>query len=91
MDTFFLNNAVMEMEDFLASTKNPESDAEVIIGVHSGRGFEHCFSGYQFGDNGLPLPNSITRLTTLQRFLPQFARHFEQSAPSNASMKWRSY
>ena len=37
-DTFFLTNAVMDMEDFLMSTNNPSSDATVTIGVHDGRG-----------------------------------------------------
>jgi hypothetical protein len=91
MDTYFLNNAVMELQDFLESTKNPESDADIVIGTHFGRGFEHCFSGYQFDANGAPIPNSITRLTTLNRILPEFASHFELSAPPNAELTWRTY
>jgi len=41
----------------------------VVIGAHGGRGYEHCFRGYDFAPgesvaNGdAPLPNSITRLT----------------------------
>ena len=42
---------------------------QVVIGAHGGRGYEHCFRGYDFAPgesaaNGdAPLPNSITRLT----------------------------
>lgn len=90
-DTFFLTNAVMDMEDFLMSTNNPSSDATVTIGVHDGRGFEHCFRGYEYDDaTGAPLPNSITRLTYNQAFLPKMAQHFVSSAPDGADVvSWR--
>ena len=81
----------MDMEDFLMSTNNPSSDATVTIGVHDGRGFEHCFRGYEYDDaTGAPLPNSITRLTYNQAFLPKMAQHFVSSAPDGADVvSWR--
>lgn len=33
-DTFYLTNAVMDMQDFLVNTTEPVSDAEVVIGVY---------------------------------------------------------
>jgi len=98
-DSFFLTNAVMDTEDFLATTSSPASDAEVVVGVHAGRGYEHCFRGYEYapgvdpanpGPNDLPLPNSITRLTYNQAFLPRMAAHFVATAPLGADTEsWR--
>jgi hypothetical protein len=51
-DTYFLNNAVYLMEDFLKSTKNPPYGGEVTYGPRA----EHCW-------NGDPkLPNAYSRL-----------------------------
>ena len=149
-DTFFLTNAVMDAEDFFASTANPASDAEVggrlgwrgggggaaamtalapapasalapalaparmtvldmsfvngpcgavsqvVVGAHGGRGYEHCFRGYEYAPGegpetgALPLPNSITRLTYNQAFLPAMADHFAATAPDGADVtSWR--
>jgi hypothetical protein len=90
MDTFFLNNAVMDMKLFLESTENPLSDAEVVIGVHQGIGFQHCFSGYQIDEHGNALPNSITRLTNIQRFVPQFAKKFKNQS-NKSQLEWTAY
>ena len=51
-DTFFLNNAVMDAEDFLVTTSEPFYDGEVVVGEHDGRGFAHCFNGYTYDENG---------------------------------------
>mmetsp|Transcript_25169 Transcript_25169/g.32742 ORF Transcript_25169/g.32742 Transcript_25169/m.32742 type:complete len:618 (-) Transcript_25169:72-1925(-) len=90
-DTYFLTNAVMDMEDFLGQTSDPSSDAEVVIGTHNGRGYEHCFRGYEYeGSSGTPLPNSITRLTYNQAFMPRMAEQFLSTAPSGAdTSSWR--
>ena len=51
-DTYFLNNAVYYLEDFLKTTKNPSYDGEVQYGDRA----EHCW-------NGDPtLPNAYSRL-----------------------------
>lgn len=89
-DTFFLTNAVMDLEDLLRNTTSPASDAEVVVGTHAGRGFEHCFRGYEYDADGNPLPNSITRLTYNQAFLPAMADHFAATAPTGADVaSWR--
>jgi hypothetical protein len=90
MDSFFLNNAVMDMKQYLEGTSDPVSDAEVVIGVHQGIGFQHCFSGYEYDSHGEPLPNSITRLTDLQRFLPKFAERFKET-PNITDLEWAQY
>eukprot|EP00051_Salpingoeca_urceolata_P010367 m.126735 g.126735 ORF g.126735 m.126735 type:complete len:619 (-) comp16685_c0_seq8:50-1906(-) len=86
-DSFYLNDAVMDMQDFLSTTSNPPYEGEVVIGVHDGRGFEHCWSGY--GPDGKPQPNSITRLTYNQRVLPALADRFAKTAPPGADLSWR--
>lgn len=90
-DTYFLTNAVMDMQDFLTGQDDPVSDAEVVIGTHNGRGYEHCFRGYEYeGEDETPLPNSITRLTYNQAFLPRMAQHFVDSSPQGADVtSWR--
>ena len=51
-DTYFLNDAVYYIEDFLKSTKNPPYEGEVKYGDRA----EHCW-------NGDPsLPNALSRL-----------------------------
>jgi len=61
-DTYFLNNAVYRMEDFLNSTKNPPYGGEVVYG----RAAEHCW-------NGDPtLPNAYSRLHYNTMYLPRF-------------------
>ena len=65
-DSFFLTNAVMDAEDFLANASTlPAYGGSVTIGVHDGRGFQHCFSGYAGagGATGEAEPNSVTRET----------------------------
>lgn len=60
-DTFFLTDAVMDMQDFLKGDAGKVYNATVLIGTHEGRGFEHCFNGYgkAMGDTA-PLPNSVS-------------------------------
>ena len=41
MDTFYLNNAVYLMEDFLKNTKDPHYEGEVDYGDRA----EHCWNG----------------------------------------------
>eukprot|EP00937_MAST-01D_sp_MAST-1D-sp2_P001317 g1317.t1 len=92
-DTFFLTDAVMDMQDYLESTTQPYYNGSVTIGVHGGRGYEHCFNGYYTDPTTgeqLVLPNSITRLLYNQKFLPLMARHFVETAPAGADVKsWR--
>src|SRR6516164_3013015 len=80
MDTYFLNNAVYLMEDFLKSTKNPPYDGEVKYGDRA----EHCW-------NGDPnLPNYLSRLHYNTMYLPKIMERIEKTAPPGADLKsWR--
>ena len=59
-DTFFLTNAVMDLQDWAADPAlHPPFGGEILVGTHDGRGYEHCFNGYL--PDGTPAPNAITR------------------------------
>ena len=80
MDNYYLNNAVMLMEDFLEKTENPPYDGEVAYGD----GDEHCW-------NGDPtLPNAITRLRYNTMYVPKILKRIQESAPEGADLtSWR--
>ncbi|MBB6144951.1 hypothetical protein HNQ77_002907 [Silvibacterium bohemicum] len=79
-DTYFLNNAVYRMEDFLKSTTNPPYDGEVTYGPRA----EHCW-------NGDPtLPNAYSRLHYNTMYLPKILDRIEKTAPAGADLtSWR--
>jgi Putative esterase len=79
-DTYFLNDAVYRMEDFLKSTKNPAYGGEVTYGPRA----EHCW-------NGDPtLPNAYSRLHYNTQYLPKILERIKQTAPSGADLtSWR--
>jgi hypothetical protein len=79
-DTYFLNNAVYYLEDFLKSTRNPPYEGEVTYGDRA----EHCW-------NGDPaLPNAISRLRYNTMYLPKIMERMEKTAPPGADLKsWR--
>ena len=80
MDTYYLNDAVYLMEDFLRKTENPHSDAEVRYGDRA----EHCW-------NGDPLEtNAISRLRYNTMYVPRILERIRKSAPKGADVKsWR--
>ena len=80
MDNYFLNNAVLRMEEFLRSTTDPHYDGEVQYGRRAG----HCW-------NGDPeRPNHISRLRYPQLYLPKILERIERSAPAGADLhSWR--
>jgi hypothetical protein len=80
MDTYYLNNAVYLMEDFLKGTKDPHYDGEVKYGDR----FEHCW-------NGDPtVPNYISRLRYNTMYVAKMVERMEKSAPPGADLKsWR--
>ena len=46
-DTFFLTNAVMDLQDWAKDPSlSPPFGGEIVIGAHDGRGYEHCFNGF---------------------------------------------
>jgi len=79
-DTYFLNDAVYRMEDFLKATVNPPYGGEVTYGPRA----EHCW-------NGDPtLPNYLSRLHYNAQYLPQILDRIQKSAPSGADLtSWR--
>jgi len=80
MDSFYLNNAVYLMEEFLENTKDPYYAGEIDYGDRA----EHCWSGNH--EN----PNSISRLTYNQRFAKKALQRILESAPEGADLtSWR--
>ena len=77
MDTWYLNNAVHMMQDFLDSPKNPYKVADFDYGYMQ----PHCYSG-----GGT---TTEAKRTFLQRILPQAAERFRQTAPANADKSWQ--
>ena len=79
-DTYFLNDAVYYLEDFLKSTKNPPYDGEVKYGDRA----EHCW-------NGDPnLPNYLSRLHYHTMYLPKILDRIQKTAPPGADLtSWR--
>ena len=78
-DTYFLNNAVYRMEDFL-NTTNPPYGGEVTYGSRA----EHCW-------NGDPTqPNYLSRLHYNTQYLPKILDRIQKSAPKGADLtSWR--
>lgn len=79
-DTYFLNDAVYRMQDFLDSTKNPPYGGEVTYGPRA----EHCW-------NGDPtLPNAYSRLHYDTQYLPKILDRIQKTAPPGADLtSWR--
>ncbi len=79
-DTYFLNDAVYLMEDFLNKTNDPPYEGEVKYGDRA----EHCW-------NGDPtLPNYLSRLHYNTMYLPKFLDRLAKTAPPGADLtSWR--
>jgi hypothetical protein len=78
-DSYFLNDAVYLVEDFLKTAK-PPADAVVDYGARD----EHCWSGDHSTWNG------VSRLTYMERFAPTLVQGFLKRAPKGADVKsWR--
>jgi hypothetical protein len=91
-DSFFLTDAVMDLQDWVAKTEatlDPPFGGEIVVGAHDGRGYEHCFNGYL--PDGTPAPNAITRELYVTKFLPRMAARWAATAPKGASMEWHNY
>ncbi len=80
MDTFYLNNAVYLMEEFLKKAKNPPYGGEVRYGDRA----EHCW-------NGDPKePNAISRLRYHQMYAPKIVERLLKTAPPGGDVtSWR--
>jgi hypothetical protein len=79
-DTYFLNDAVYRMQDFLDATKNPPFGGEVTYGPRA----EHCW-------NGDPtLANAYSRLHYNTQYLPKILDQIQKTAPAGADLtSWR--
>ncbi len=79
-DTYFLNDAVYFIEEFLKGTKDPPYGGEVKYGDRA----EHCW-------NGDPsLPNALSRLHYNTMYLPRMLDRMQKTAPPGADLKsWR--
>jgi hypothetical protein len=79
-DTYFLNDAVYRLEDFLKSTTNPPYGGEIAYGPRA----EHCW-------NGDPtLPNALSRLHYNTMYLPKILDRIQKTAPAGADLtSWR--
>ena len=83
-DTYFLNDAVYLMEDFLKQTGTPGHGVPYEGEVRYGPRAEHCW-------NGDPKePNWYSRLHYNQMYLPQIVERIQKTAPPGADLtSWR--
>jgi hypothetical protein len=83
-DTYFLNNAVYLMEDFLKVTGTPGHGVPYEGEVKYGPRAEHCW-------NGDPnLPNAYSRLHYNTMYLPMILDRIAKTAPAGADVtSWR--
>jgi hypothetical protein len=83
-DTYFLNNAVYLMEDFLQQTGTPGHGVPYEGEVRYGPRAEHCW-------NGDPNhPNWYSRLHYNQMYVPQIMARIQATAPPGADLtSWR--
>lgn len=84
-DSYYLNDAVYYLEDFLETTRNPYYNGSIEYGVRDGKGFEHCWTG-SF-DQSL----SMAWNTLNQRMVPQMVDHIVVSAPPGADLSFTTY
>jgi len=82
-DTYFLNDAVYLMEDFLKTTGTPGHGVPYEGEVQYGPRAEHCW-------NGDPtLPNAYSRLHYNTMYLPKIMDRIAKTAPAGADMSWK--
>jgi hypothetical protein len=79
MDTWYLNNAVHFVQDFLDGPKNQYKVATFEYGYRQ----PHCYAG---GGN-ISAAESVA--TMYQRIMPQIAEHMKDTAPQNTDLSWQ--
>ncbi|KAG3098219.1 hypothetical protein PI124_g15419 [Phytophthora idaei] len=84
-DSYYLNDAVFLLEDFLKTTTEPYYNGSIVYGVTDGRGYEHCWTG------SFDQSISLGWQTVNQRMIPQMVDHIVQSAPEGADLSFTSY
>jgi hypothetical protein len=78
MDTFYLNNAVSLLQDFLEETNYPYYAGDFEYGEKQ----PHCYTGGPIDPPGASL------LTWAQRIFPKQADWMKKTAPKGADMSW---
>jgi hypothetical protein len=82
-DTYFLNNAVYLLQDFLDKTGTPGHGVPYQGEVKYGERAEHCW-------NGDPkLPNALSRLHYNTMYMPMIVERINKTAPTDADMSWK--
>ncbi|KAI9919500.1 hypothetical protein PsorP6_017731 [Peronosclerospora sorghi] len=84
-DSYYLNDAVFLLEDFLTSTTEPYYNGSIVYGITDGRGFEHCWTG------SFDVSISLAWYTINQRIVPLMVEHIVQAAPPHADLRFTSY
>jgi hypothetical protein len=80
MDNYFLNDAVVLMEEFLDRASDPPADALVDYGC----GAEHCWNGDH------DRPNAISRLRYHHMYVERMLERMSATAPPGADLtSWR--
>ena len=79
-DSYFLNNAVYLMEDFLKQTGTPGHGVPYEGEVKYGPKAEHCWNG------DFDHPNWYSRLHYNQMYVPQIVERIKKTAPSGADL-----
>jgi hypothetical protein len=83
-DSYFLNNAVYLMEDFLKQTGTPGHGVPYEGEVKYGPKAEHCWNG------DFDHPNWYSRLHYNQMYVPQIMERIKKTAPPGADLaSWR--
>jgi len=78
MDTWYLNNAVHLLQDFVDSPENKYRVATFEYGYRQ----PHCYTG---GGN---ITNAEASATFYQRVMPQVAQHMKATAPKGGDISW---
>jgi hypothetical protein len=79
-DSYFLNNAVYLMEDFLKQTGTPGHGVPYEGEVKYGPKAEHCWNG------DFDHPNWYSRLHYNQMYVPQIMERIKKTAPAGADL-----
>jgi hypothetical protein len=83
-DSFYLNDAVYYLEDFLEKTV-PYYNGSIEYGIKNGKGYEHCWTG------SYNQSISMAWNTLNQRMIPKMIEHIVNTAPPGADLSFTSY
>ena len=88
MDTFYLDKAVILLEEFLEEASNPEPDIKIEYGLYE----PHCWIGASPDSPKEELKPNVFVSTgeemTYDEFIPIVAEYLSENAPEEADMSW---